>query len=235
MNSSFRMFVAFALLATVSVATLFGQASHKIDPATFDKDTAACTDFYQYVNSGWLKANPIPPAFPSWGVGNILNERNRDLLHDLLEAAAQNKSAKKGSNERKVGDFYASCMDEEKLETDGVKPLTAEFARIAAIRDQTTLQAEIAHFHLIGINALFVDGSNQDFKNSTEVTAGIFQGGLGMSDRDYYTKTDDRSKTFRSQYLKHVAKMFELLGDDPTRAASEAQLVLAIETKLAEA
>ena len=235
MNNSARTFVSFALLLTVSVATLFGQSSHKLDPSTFDKNTLACTDFYQYVNGGWFVANPIPPAFPSWGLGNILNEKNRDLLHDILEAAAKNTSAKKGSNEQKVGDYYASCMDEAKVEADGLKPLAAEFDRIAKIKDQKTLQEEIAHLHFIGINAAFVDGSNQDFKNSAEVTAGVFQGGLGLPDRDYYTKTDDKSKMIRDQYLKHVAKMFELMGDDSGKAASEAQFIMGLETRLAEA
>ncbi len=235
MNYSLRTFISCALLVTLTVATLFGQSSHKIDPSTFDKNTPACTDFYQYVNGGWLVANPIPPAFPSWGLGNILNEKNRDLLHDILEAAAKNTSARKGSNEQKVGDYYASCMDEAKIEAEGLKPLAGEFDGIARIKDQKTLQAEIAHLHFLGINALFVDGSNQDFKNSAEVTAGVFQGGLGLPDRDYYTKTDDRSKMIRDQYLKHVAKMFELMGDDPGKAASEAQTIMALETKLAEA
>ncbi|MCM3872716.1 MAG: M13 family metallopeptidase [Pyrinomonadaceae bacterium] len=235
MNNSLRTFISCALLLTVSVASLFGQSSHKIDPSTFDKNTPACTDFYQYVNGGWLVANPIPAAFPSWGLGNILNEKNRDLLRDILEAAAKNTSVKKGSNEQKVGDYYASCMDEAKIESEGLKPLAGEFDRIAKIKDQKTLQAEITHLHFLGINALFVDGSNQDFKNSTEVTAGIFQGGLGLPDRDNYTKSDERSKVTRDQYLKHVAKMFELMGDDPGKAASQAQTVMTLETRLAEA
>jgi predicted metalloendopeptidase len=234
MKPSFRNATASALLAAISVATLFGQANHKLDPATFDKKTAACTDFYQYVNGGWLAANPIPPAFPSWGLGNILNERNRDLLHEVLEAAAKNKSAAKGSNEQKVGDYYASCMDETKIEADGIKPLDLELRRIAAIKDRKALQSAIAHLHFIGINAAFVDGSNQDAKNSEEVIAGVFQGGLGLPERDYYTKTDERSKTIRAQYLKHVAKIFELMGQDSAAAATAAQSVMAMESKLAE-
>jgi putative endopeptidase len=235
MNNYLRTFISCTLLITVSVATLFGQSNHKIDPATFDKNTPACTDFYQYVNGGWLAANPIPAAFPSWGLGNILNEKNRDLLREILDAAAKNTNAKKGSNEQKVGDYYASCMDEAKIEAEGLQPLVSEFARIAAIKDQKTLQAQITRMHFMGINALFVDASNQDFKNSGEVTAGVFQGGIGMPDRDYYTKTDERSKMLRDQYLKHVAKMFELMGDDPVKAASAAQTVIDLETKLAEA
>src|SRR5687767_14392782 len=103
MNPKLRPIISCTLLITVSLTTLFGQSNHKIDPATFDKNTAACTDFYQYVNGGWLAANPIPAAFPSWGLGNILNEKNRDLLREILETAAKNTNAKKGSNEQKVG------------------------------------------------------------------------------------------------------------------------------------
>ncbi|HXQ35999.1 MAG TPA: M13 family metallopeptidase, partial [Anaerolineales bacterium] len=106
---------------------------------------------------------------------------------------------------------------------------------IAKIKDQQSLQAVITHLHFTGINALFIDGSNQDFKNSAEITAGVFQGGLGLPDRDYYTKTDDKSKMIREQYLKHVAKMFELMGDEPTKAEAAAKMIMALETKLAEA
>ena len=235
MKTPFKALLGCVLLVAITVASLSGQSTHKLDPSTFDKNTAACTDFYQYVNGGWILANPIPPAFPVWSLGNILNERNRDLLHDILEATAKNTAAKKGSNEQKVGDYYASCMDEARIEAEGLKPLAGELDRIAKIKDQKSLQAAITYLHFMGINALFVDGSNQDFKNSSEVTAGIFQGGLGLPDRDYYTKTDEKSKGFREQYQKHVAKMFELMGDDPAKAASEAQVVFALETKLAEA
>lgn len=163
------------LLFSFTVASLLAQSTHKLDPATFDQSAAACTDFYQYVNGGWMKANPIPPAFPSWSLGNILNERNRDLLHDILEAAAKNTSAKKGSNEQKIGDYYASCMDESRIEAEGIKALAPELDRIAKINDQKSLQAAITHLHFTGINALFVDGSHQDFKNSSEITAGVFK------------------------------------------------------------
>jgi putative endopeptidase len=230
-----RLFVVGTLLLTITVASLFAQSTHKLDPSTFDQSAAACTDFYQYVNGGWMKANPIPPAFPSWSLGNILNERNRDLLHDILEAAAKNTAAKNGSNEQKIGDYYASCMDESKIEADGIKALAPEFDRIAKIKDQKSLQAAITHLHFNGINALFVDSSTQDFKNSSETIVGVFQGGLGLPDRDYYLKTDDKSKTIREQYLKHVAKMFELMGDEPAKAEAAATMIMALETKLAEA
>ncbi len=222
------------LLLALGVATIFGQSGHGFDLASLDKTTAACTDFYQYANGGWLAANPIPAAYSSWGVANILDEKNRDVLHEILEASAKNTNAPKGSSEQKVGDYYASCMDEAKIEAQGVTPLKPAFDRIAAIKDQQRLQDVIAHFHDMGLNVLFNSGSTQDFKNSSETIFGIFQGGLGLPDRDYYTKTDDKSKTIRDEYLKHVAKMFTLLGDDPAKAATEAQNVMTIETKLAE-
>src|SRR4029077_7986904 len=112
MRNSHKTFVALALLAAMGVATTFGQAGHGYDLASLDKNASACTDFYQYANGGWLAANPIPPAYPSWGVANILDEKNKDVLHDILEAAAKNTSAPKGSSEQKVGDYYATCMDE---------------------------------------------------------------------------------------------------------------------------
>src|SRR5882762_3422471 len=213
MSNSIKAFVACALVMAFSVAAIFGQASH-FDVRNMDTKTAACTDFYQYANGGWLSANPIPPAYPAWGVANILNEKTRDQLHEILEASAKNTKAPKGSSEQKVGDYYATCMDEAKIEADGLKPLAPEFARIAKIDNQKALQDEIGHLHSIGINALFASGSTQDFKNSAEVTAEVIQGGLGLPERDYYTKTDDKSKSTRAEYLKHVAKMFELMGDD---------------------
>jgi putative endopeptidase len=234
MNNSRRSFIAVVLLMAVAVATIFAQAGHGYDLASLDKNTAACTDFYQYANGGWLAANPIPPAYSSWGIANILNEKNRDVLHEILEAAAKNTNAKKGSSEQKVGDYYATCMDETKIEAEGIKSLAPEFDRIAKMKDVAGLQDEIAHLHSRGLHALFNSDSTQDFKNSAEVTFEVYQGGLGLPDRDYYTKTDEKSKTTRDQYVKHVAKMFELLGDDAAKAAAEAQTVLALETKLAE-
>ena len=235
MSNSHKTPVAITLLLVFSVATIFGQTGHGFDPTNLDKNTSACTDFYQYANGGWLSANQIPAAYPSWGIANILDEKNREVLHEILEAAAKNTSAPKGSSEQKVGDYYATCMDEARIEAEGAKPLAEELALIAKIKDQKGLQAEIAHLHSLGINAVFASDSTQDFKNSAEVTFEVFQGGLGLPDRDYYTKTDDKSKMIRDEYVKHVAKMFELLGDDAAKAASEAQTVLGLETKLAEA
>src|SRR5437667_8568793 len=234
MTNSIKIFIAVTLVMAFSVTTTFGQAEH-FDIAGMDTKTAACADFYQYANGGWLAANPIPAAYPAWGVANVLNEHNRDMLREILEAAAKNVGSHKSNNEQKIGDYYATCMDEAKIEAAGLKPIQAELDRIARVNNQGTLQDEIGHLHSMGLNAGFFSGSTQDAKNAAEVIAGIFQGGLGLPDRDYYTKTDEKSKSIREEYLKHVAKMFELMGDDAAKAASEAQAVMALETKLAEA
>src|SRR4029077_1309387 len=129
---SFRAIVSLSLVVAFSVTATFGQATH-YDVAGMDTNTSACADFYQYANGGWLAANPIPPAYPAWGVANVLNEKNRDVLHDILETAAKNVGSHKSPNEQKVADYYATCMDEAKIEADALKPIQAELDRIARI------------------------------------------------------------------------------------------------------
>src|SRR5437870_13355680 len=119
MTKSIKVFIAVTLVMAFSVTATFGQAAH-FDIAGMDTKASACADFYQYANGGWLAANPIPAAYPAWGVANVLNEKNRDVLHDILEAAAKNVGSHKSPNEQKVGDFYATCMDEAKIEADGL-------------------------------------------------------------------------------------------------------------------
>jgi putative endopeptidase len=208
--------------------------SHGIDLTILDKTCKPCEDFYNFANGEWLKKNPVPAAYPSWGRFNELAERNREQLHGILEAAANSKAAA-GSNEQKIGDFYASCMDEKQIDAAGAKPLDPEFGRIGALASVADLQAEVARLQGTGVGALFYFGSTQDTKNSSQVIGGADQGGLGLPDRDYYTKTDDKSKRIREQYQDHIAKMLALVGDDATKTAVEAKTILDLETKLAEA
>src|SRR5579863_6330651 len=171
-----------------------GPAAHGVDLAILDKTCKPCEDFYHYASGEWLAKNPVPAAYPSWGRFNELAERNRELLHQILEGAAANTKASPGSNEQKIGDFYASCMDEKQVNAAGAKPLDAEFARIGGIQNVGELQAEVARLQGMGVGALFEFSSTQDEKNSSQVIGGADQGGIGMPDRDYYTKTDDKSK-----------------------------------------
>ncbi len=211
-----------------------GPDSHGFDVSNLDRSVNACQDFNRFANGGWAARNPVPAAYPRWGRFNELAERNRESLREILEAAEKNTRAPKGSNERKIGDYYASCMDTEKIEAEGTRPLAPEFKRIEKIKDLRGLEKEIAHLHGRGVDALFSFGARQDLKNSTQVIANASQGGIGLPDRDYYTKDDPKSKEIRDEYVKHVAKMFELLGDDGAKAAAEAQTVMGIETGLAK-
>lgn len=208
---------------------------HSLEIADMDPSCKPCQDFYHYADGGWLAKNPIPAAYPVWGRFSELAERNREFLHQILERAAKDQKAPEGSNEQKIGAFYASCMDEAKVEAEGVKPLDPEFDRIEHISSVPELQMEIARLQGLGVNALFRFSSTQDAKNSSEVIGGAAQAGLGLPDRDYYTKTDEKSKKLRDQYVEHVTKMFELLGDDPGKAPDEAKTVMSIETALAQA
>ncbi len=228
-------------LVLVALAIIVGQhgfaanPSKGLDVSNMDTSVPACQDFYRYANGGWMKKNPIPAAYPAWGSFNTVDEKNRETLRKILEADAKNNSAAHGSNAQKLGSFYATCMDEARIESEGLKPLQPELALIDKISNTKDLQAEIARLHNYGIGALFNFGSEQDYKDSTHVIAGASQGGLGLPDRDYYLKDDEKSKTLRDQYTKHVAKMFELMGDDAAKAQTEAQTIMNIETTLAKA
>ncbi len=204
------------------------------DVANMDKTTSACSNFFQYANGGWIARNPVPPAFSRWGRFEMLDEGNLEVLHGILDAMLKQKGLRRGTNEQKIADFYGSCMDESAAEAEGAKPLQDELGRIAAIQDVSGLQGEIARFHTYRIPAVFGFGAGQDFKNSQAVIAQAVQGGLGLPDRDYYLKDDDKSKQTREEYTNHIARMFVLLGDTPARASEEARTVITIETKLAE-
>jgi putative endopeptidase len=203
--------------------------------ADLDRSVKPCDDFYEFTAGGWMKANPIPSDRPNWSTFGKLRAANEDALRQILEDAAKDKSVAPGSNRQKIGDFYASCMDESQIEAAGAKPLDPEFQRIAAISDVPSLQAEIARLQRAGVNVAFGFGSVQDFKDSKQVIFIAAQGGLGMPDRQYYLDDDEHSKTLRAGYVQHVTNVFQLLGDDAATAAAEAKVVLDMETSLAKA
>src|SRR2546421_2048526 len=189
-----------------------------------------------YANGGWIKRTEIPPEYTRWGSFNELIERNNDALHDIAQKAQNiHLDPRIAPEPQKVGDFFASGMDEKTIDSLRTKPLDDQFKAIDAIKDRNDLLKEIARLHAMGIGVLFEFGSHPDSKDSTHELAQAAQGGLGLPDRDYYTKTDAASKKLRDQYVEHVAKMLTLLGDPQPKALDEAKKILALETKLAEA
>src|SRR5438067_5739215 len=207
-----------------------------LDPSNRDLSVKPQDDFFMYANGGWIKRTEIPPEYSRWGSFNELIENNNDALHDIAEKAENTQVDPRLAPEtQKVGDYYASGMDEKTIDAARFHPLDDELKRIEAITDRRELLKEIAHLHSIGVDVLFEFGSGQDAKDSTHDIAQAVQGGLGLPDRDYYTKTDAASKKLRDQYVEHVAKMLTLLGDPQPKALDEAKKILALETKLAEA
>ena len=230
-----RPLIALVIAAAFGLAVFAQTAPRGFDPANMCTTTCkACEDFYQYANGGWIAKNEIPPAFSTWGITSPLREKNIATLHEILEDAAKNTAAPKGSNEQKIGDFYASCMAEAKIEAAGAKPLVPELAAINKMKSSRDLPATLAHLHNIGVPALFGFGAGQDFKKSDSVIAITGQGGLGLPDRDFYLKDDEKSKGTRDAYVSHMTSMFKLLGDDADKAGAEAQTAMKIETQLAK-
>jgi len=181
-----------------------------------------------------MKANPIPPEYPIWGSFSQLADRNQKNLREILEAAATGKAAA-GTNEQKIGDFYSSCMDTTAIDAAGAKPIEPELTQIAAVQTLADLESETARLHGQGVGVLFRFNSTQDAKDSSEVIGAAFQGGLGLPEREYYLKPDEKSQKLREDYVKHVANMFVLLGDSADVSAAEALTVMKIETALATA
>jgi putative endopeptidase len=201
--------------------------------SNLDKTCKPCDDFYEFAMGGWMKANPIPAEYATWGTFAELRDKNLTAMRTILEAAAKGGGTP-GSNEQKIGDFYASCMDTTAIEAAGLKPIAGELATINAINDRKSLDAAVGQLQREGASVLFRFGSGQDIKDSTRVIAIAGQGGLGLPDRDYYFREDEKSKTLRADYEQHVGKMFELAGDAPEKAAAEAKTVMTIETALAK-
>ena len=207
-----------------------------IDPAYVDSTANACVDFFQFANGGWLRTDTIPAAYSSSGVGKDMADRNelivRSVLDDVMERRAQ---LAPGTTDRKLGTFYATCMDSTAAESAGVTPLRAALDSIAALRTRDGLVREIAVLQQRGVDVLFGFGPSPDPHDAAHYVAWVTQAGLGMPDRDYYTDTGPSADSLRRAYVAHIAATFRLAGESPTAARAEAGQILTLETALAKA
>ncbi len=204
-----------------------------LDPANVDPAVKPGDNFFYYANGSWLKKNPVPGSETRWGSFNELLENNYASLHQLLDMAAENKNAEKGSPQQKVGDFYRTGMDEDAIKKAGLKPLQSIFKRIDAINAPEELLQEIALEHTEGITPLFNFYVSPDDKNVTKQVPQFSQGGLGMPDRDYYFNTDERTVKIKDAYKGYLNRMLKSIGSkEPQRMAD---MIFNLETQLAEA
>jgi putative endopeptidase len=210
-------------------------APHGFDLTAMDTSVKACDDFYRFAVGKWRETHPLPAQYSRYGRFEELAERNREVLRKILEEDAAMTNAAPGSAEQKVGDFYASCMNEPAIEAAGVSPIQPELDRINGVSDRASLLTELNHLQSAGYAPLFRVGGTNDQKNSKMIIAALGTGALGLPDRDYYLRDDDRFKTIRNQYIDHVTKMLVLSGVGADQANSDAKRILDLETKLASA
>ncbi len=205
-----------------------------IDLSALDRTVKPCDDFYRFACGSWLKRTAIPEDRPQWGraFSEIL-ERNEALLRDIVEKDARGEADPADPFAQKVGDFYATCMDEQKAETASLLTLQDELRAIDQISDARGLAREVGQLHRAGARAFFGFAARQDFKDATQVIGGVDQGGLGLPDRDYYFRDDKKSQDLRALYVDHVGKMLALAGD--AQAPAHAQRIFQLETELARA
>ncbi|HNP99380.1 MAG TPA: M13 family metallopeptidase N-terminal domain-containing protein, partial [Bacteroidia bacterium] len=200
-----------------------------------DTTVSPGTDFFKYATGTWMKQNPIPESERRWGIANLVRDDNYAKLRQLSDEAAADKTAEKGSNSQKIGDFWSSGMDSATIEKLGIEPLKAEFEKINNLKNIQDVVNLIADYQVNIGSPLFSPAIYQDEKNSERYALHFYQGGIGLPDRDYYFNTDSRTANIRKEYVLHLSRMFGLLGEDGVTANRSAAAVMKLETELAKA
>lgn len=226
-----------ALAAMVLVTGCAKKETAFNDPLLTNRDTTVspAQDFFHYANGGWFKSHPIPDSERSNGIFRTIQDTINAQIKNICENAAKNKDAAKGSNEQKIGDFYASGMDTIAIDKEGLTPLAEPMKRIDAITDVPSLLSTIGYLHTVGATPAFTFYVNQDDKISTKYAIFLQQGGLGLGNRDYYFNTDAEAVNIRTEYVKHIATMLKLTGTDEATAKTDADGIMKLETELATA
>jgi len=235
MNLPVRFSLALVLLATPALAQdrPLPPIPKTVEPNFIDTTCSPCKDFFQYANGAWLARDTIPAEYTSWGVIGESREQNEAQLRRIAEAAAAKRKTG-DDNTRRVGTYYATCMDSTRANREGATPLRDEISKINAIASNKELFAELSRLHLMGVDALFGYFALPDPTESSKYTAWAYQGGLGMPDRDYYTRSDPSSDSLRTDYVAHVAATLKLLGHPAASVQNEAKQIMDLETRLAE-
>ncbi len=224
-----RLSGLFCALGLWVCSTLYSQSG--IDIKSIDPAVNPCQNFYLYACGGWKKANPIPPEYSRWGRFNELQERNQKIVREILEDSAQHLS--RSPVDRKIGTFYAACMNETAIDSAGYSPIKPALERIQALSSKAALAAEVARLHNQGVDSFFRFTSTPDSDNARMTMADVDQGGLGLPDKSYYLEAKDDET--RQKYVALISRLFQLTGVSQTEADAKAKAVLALETSLAKA
>ncbi|MDA3871115.1 MAG: M13 family metallopeptidase [Candidatus Marinimicrobia bacterium] len=232
-KNSVKVTIAFVLFML-----LFNCEKQKEEPAinlsNMDTTVNPGDNFYQYVNANWLKNNPVPEDKSYYGAFTELRDKSIEDQKKMINKLIKQKN-KEGTNAQKIADFYSLGMDTNKINELGIKPLQKELDAIESIKTTDNLIDGIAHLHSIGISAAYNFDAEQDLKNSEMVITWLDQGGLGLPDRDYYLEDTNRSKEIRKEYVKHIVKMFQLIGLNKDIATQNSLAIMDIETSMAKA
>ncbi|HYG98066.1 MAG TPA: M13 family metallopeptidase [Terriglobales bacterium] len=225
------------VLLAVAASAAFGQEKpmRGVELGDINRNANPCSDFYEYANGAWRAQNPIPASMPRWSRRWQAGERNKEQLKAILDEVSLKKDWPQGSVEQQISDYYASCMDEARANQLGATPIKSLLAEVDGMKSSTDVQRMIARFHDLAIPVPFGLTSSSDNHNPNDVIAYVYASGIGLPDRDYYLKPDERFKDAREKYRIHVAKMFSLTGYSDAQAKAAADTVFGIETKLAEA
>jgi putative endopeptidase len=226
----------YALLLTITISSCSKKETTQADPIITHQDTTVnpSDDFFMFANGSWFKQNPIPASERSNGIFRTIGDTINAQIKQICEKSAKNTSAAKGSNEQKIGDFYAAGMDTATIDKLGITPLKAEIDKIKSVKDIPTLLASISHLHSIGANPAFGIYVGQDDKISNKYAVILYQGGLSLGNRDYYFNTDKETVTIRNEYVKHLQAMAELSGYSKDVAQKNAATIMKMETEMAQ-
>lgn len=226
--------VAFLFPVVVVIGLLAAGPRKFIDPQNMDMSVKPGENFYQYANGNWLRHNTVPASKTAWGTFTELHEKSLQAMKSLLEDASST-SATKGRLYQMVGDYYQSGMDSLTIEKSGFEPIKPDLARIDKVNNKAAFFDELAYQRTQSNGMLFGFSVSQDRKNVTKFLPQFGQGGTTLPDRDYYLKNDARSLRIRDAYRDNLTKMFGLIGEEPTQASQDADVIMRVETALAKA
>ncbi len=227
-------FVSILLVSCSAFAQPEKSGAKYLNPADMDITAKAGDDFRQYSGGTWLQKNPVPPKYTSWGAFTIVRDFNVKAVRDILTEVSSDKTAPAGSLRRRVGDFYAAGMDSIAIEKAGFEPARPDYNRAGAVKTTADVLGEIAYQRSHNVsNPLFGFSVQQDRKHPTVMIMQVSQGGISMSDRDYYLKNDDRSKKIRAAFNAYMVTLFMLAGETEETAKRRAESVFALEKTLA--